>query len=113
MASSVNSLIWEELSNHRVHIFLRKDKSLFSQENNVICYLSENIFIEQQPVGNFMFSGEMEEHAPVQLGVVRPALLRTQRTLPSGPLQDLTDGLLAILPEKNLFLEVKISFRNI
>ena len=47
-----------------------------------------------------MFSGEMDEHAPVQLGVVRPTLLGTQRTLAPSPLQDLSDGLFAVPPGK-------------
>ena len=46
-----------------------------------------------------MFPGEMYEHAPVQLGVVRPSLIRAERAPPARPLQDLPDSQLAVLPE--------------
>ena len=41
----------------------------------------------------------MDEDAPVKVGVVIPANLRTQRTFPLSTLQDGSDGLLAVLPE--------------
>ena len=82
------------------------NRFFFLSENNIICYLSHNILVENYIlVRNFVFPREMEEHAPVQLAVVRPALLRTQRTLSSRPLQDLPDGLLAVFPGKQIPLE--------
>ena len=79
--------------------------AFFFSESNTICYLSQNIIIEQQPIGNFMFSGEMSEDAPVQLGVVRPPLLGTQRTCPTRPLKDLSYRSFAVLPEMKFFVK--------
>ena len=75
------------------------NRFFFLSENNIICYLSQNIIVEQQPVCNLVFSGEMSENAPVEFRAVLPALLRTEWAVAPRPLKDLPNGHLAVLPE--------------